>query len=100
MVNYLLEDDDPREERTGYLYLEFKREDSPTYCTVGMGIRARRGRPLEKWYFGLHDGRRIGVDFQLYKEVGKKSPFPGKNWKTASEKADRYSPGRLIIWPM
>ena len=36
MVNYLLEDDDPREERTGYLYLEFKREDSPTYCTVGM----------------------------------------------------------------
>ncbi|MCI7193884.1 MAG: TIGR02680 family protein [Acidaminococcus fermentans] len=72
MVNYLLEDDDPREERTGYLYLEFKREDSPTYCTVGMGIRARRGRPLEKWYFGLHDGRRIGVDFQLYKEVGEK----------------------------
>ena len=64
MVNYLLEDDDPREERTGYLYLEFKRTSS---CT-------------RRW--------------------GKKSPFPGKNWKTASERADRYFLGRLIIWPM
>lgn len=72
MVSYLLEEDDPREERTGYLYLEFKREDSPTYVTVGMGIRARRGRPLDKWYFGIQDGRRIGVDFKLYKDQGDK----------------------------
>ena len=72
MVSYLLEEGDSREERTGYLYLEFKREDSPTYVTVGMGIRARRGRPLDKWYFGIQDGRRIGVDFQLYKDQGDK----------------------------
>ena len=72
MVSYLLEEDDPREERTGYLYLEFKRENSPTYVTVGMGIRARRGRPLDKWYFGIQDGRRIGVDFKLYKDQGDK----------------------------
>ena len=38
MSSYLLEEDDEREERTGYLYLEFKRQDSETYLTIGMGI--------------------------------------------------------------
>lgn len=72
MSSYLLEDDDGREERTGYLYMEFKRSESETYITIGMGIRARRGRPLDKWYFGLTDGRRIGKDFYLYKQTGEK----------------------------
>lgn len=48
MSSYLLEEDDGREERTGYLYLEFKRQDSDTYLTIGMGIRARRGKNLDK----------------------------------------------------
>ena len=72
MSSYLLEDDDGREERTGYLYMEFKRSESETYITIGMGIRARRGKPLDKWYFGLTDGRRIGKDFYLYKQTGEK----------------------------
>ena len=72
MSSYLLEEDDGREERTGYLYLEFKRQDSETYLTVGMGIRARKGKSLDKWYFSLTDGRRIGRDFFLYKETGEK----------------------------
>lgn len=72
MSSYLLEENDSREERTGYLYLEFKRQESETYLTVGMGIRARRGKPLDKWYFGLSDGRRIGKDFFLYKETDEK----------------------------
>lgn len=72
MSSYLLEEDDGREERTGYLYLEFKREMSDTYLTIGMGIRARRGKPLDKWYFSITDGRRIGRDFLLYKELGEK----------------------------
>ena len=72
MSSYLLEEDDGREERTGYLYLEFKRKDSDTYLTIGMGIRARRGKPLDKWYFGLSDGRRIGKDLALYKETDEK----------------------------
>ncbi len=76
MSSYLLEENDGREERTGYLYLEFRRKDSETYLTIGMGIRARRGKPLDKWYFSLTDGRRIGKDFFLYKEMGEKSyPF-------------------------
>ncbi|MGN0335783.1 MAG: TIGR02680 family protein [Lachnospiraceae bacterium] len=72
MSSYLLEEDDGREERTGYLYLEFRRKESETYLTIGMGIRARRGKPLDKWYFGLTDGRRIGQDFFLYKETDEK----------------------------
>lgn len=72
MSSYLLEENDGREERTGYLYLEFKRQDSETYLTIGMGIRARKGKPLDKWYFSLTDGRRIGKDFYLYKEIGEK----------------------------
>lgn len=72
MSSYLLEEDDGRDERTGYLYLEFKRKESDTWLTVGMGIRARRGKPLDKWYFSLSDGRRVGKDFLLYKEIGEK----------------------------
>lgn len=72
MSSYLLEEDDIREERTAYLYLEFRREDSEVYLTVGMGMRARKGKPLDKWYFGLADGRRIGHDFLLYKETDEK----------------------------
>ncbi len=72
MSSYLLEEDDGREERTGYLYLEFKRQDSDTYLTIGMGIRARKGKNLDKWYFSLVDGRRIGKDFFLYKDTGEK----------------------------
>lgn len=33
MENYLLEDGDGREERTGYLYMEFKRKDVENYLT-------------------------------------------------------------------
>ena len=72
MSSYLLEENDSREERTGYLYLEFKRKDSDTYLTIGMGIRARKGKPLDKWYFSLTDGRRVGKDFFLYKDIGEK----------------------------
>ncbi|MCD8118862.1 MAG: TIGR02680 family protein [Lachnospiraceae bacterium] len=78
MIGYLLEEDDEREERTGYLYMEFKRVESETYLTIGMGIRARRGKQLDKWYFGIADGRRIGKDFFLYKETDERVPFSKK----------------------
>lgn len=68
MDNYLLEENDEREERTGYLYMELKRTESEEYLTLGMGIRARRNKKLESWYFCLTDGRRVGKDFYLYKD--------------------------------
>lgn len=69
MENYLLEEGDGREERTGYLYMEFKRRENDTYLTIGMGMRARKNKKLDAWYFYIADGRRIGKDFFLYKDV-------------------------------
>ena len=65
-----------QEESTGYLFLEFKKGDSGQYRTIGIGQRARRGAPMTFWGFVLTDGRRIGYDLNLYKEVGsKKLPY-------------------------
>lgn len=55
------------EERTGYLFLEYKRENSDQYITTGIGLHARRGSSkVDFWGFILQNGRRIGHDFQLY----------------------------------
>lgn len=70
--NYLLEEEDGQEERIGYLYMEFKRLESDNYTTVGIGMRARKNKKLDVWYFGITDGRRMGKDFFLYKEKGEK----------------------------
>lgn len=75
MENYLLEEEDDREERTGYLYMEFKREDSDVYETIGIGLRARKNKKLETWYFSLTDGRRVGKDFFLYKDLQNKITY-------------------------
>ena len=72
MENYLLEEGDEREERTGYLFMELKREDSDTYVSLGIGMRARKNKKLEPWYFCITDGRRIGKDLFLYKDVQNK----------------------------
>lgn len=58
-------------ERTGYIYMEFKKQNTENYLTIGMGLRARRGQPVDFWGFTLLDGRRVGIDFYLYKsEIG------------------------------
>lgn len=75
MENYLLEEDDDREERTGYLYMEFKRTDAEQFLTIGIGMRARKNKKLECWYFCITDGRRIGTEFPLYKDLKSKIPF-------------------------
>lgn len=72
MENYLLEEGDDREERTAYLYLEVKRLESDEYLSIGIGMRARRNKKLESWYFCITDGRRIGKDIFLYKDVQNK----------------------------
>lgn len=62
---YLIDENSNRNERIGYLYMEFKRDQAELYKTIGMGLRARKGKPLESWYFVIEDGRRIGIDFSL-----------------------------------
>lgn len=69
MDYYLLGDND-KEDSTGYLFMEFKREKSDQYITIGIGLRAQKGKPMSFWGFALTDGRRIGYDIQLYREVG------------------------------
>lgn len=72
MENYLLEEGDGREERTGYLYMELKRTESDEFLTLGMGMRARKNKKMDSWYFCITDGRRVGKDFWLYKDVESK----------------------------
>lgn len=69
LENYLLEENDGREERTGYLYMEFKRKESDTYLTIGIGLCARKNKKLDSWHFVINDGRRVGKDFFLYKDM-------------------------------
>ena len=69
MEFYLLGDNE-REESTGYLYLEFRKPDAGEYRTIGVGMRAQRGkREIDFWGFCLRDGRRIGQDgLRLYEK--------------------------------
>lgn len=79
--NYLLGEDTDKTESIGYIYMEFKKKDSQKYITIGMGLNAKRGKALKFWGFVLTDGRRIGKDILLYKEVGKKVPLSKKELK-------------------
>ncbi|RYG73748.1 TIGR02680 family protein [Lentibacillus lipolyticus] len=68
MEDYLLGEKDvvDRDERTGYLFLEYKREDTNQYITTGIGLQARRHKNMNFWGFVITDNRRIGKDFALY----------------------------------
>lgn len=69
-MEYYFLGEEGRDEATGYLFLEFKKEESGEYRTIGIGQRAKRGKPMDFWGFIILDGRRIGYDLWLYKEVG------------------------------
>ncbi|MBC7765041.1 MAG: TIGR02680 family protein [Hyphomonadaceae bacterium] len=75
LENYLLgEDNHQKEESTGYLYMEFVKPVGNA-ITIGMGLRARRNKPLDFWGFAITDGRKIGEDFLLYKKLDEKIPL-------------------------
>ena len=69
-MEYYFLGEEGKDESTGYLFLEFKKEESDEYRTIGIGQRAKRGKPMDFWGFVLLDGRRIGYDLWLYKQVG------------------------------
>lgn len=91
MENYLLEEDDEREERTGYLYMELKRMESEEYVTLGIGMRARKNKKLDSWYFCITDGRRVGKDILLYKDG------PSKITCTMRELKNRIGDGGKVM---
>ncbi|MFP4697557.1 MAG: TIGR02680 family protein [Eubacteriales bacterium] len=70
--NYLIGGDIEQDERTGYIYLEFVKPKAQKYITIAMGLRAKKNTKLDSWYFVITDGRRIGYDFYLYKNIGDK----------------------------
>lgn len=67
-MEYYFLNDGEKEEATGYLYLEFKK--GKRYRTIGIGQQAQKGKAMSFWGFIVLDGRRIGYDFNLYREVG------------------------------
>ena len=69
-MEYYFLGEEGKEESTGYLFLEFWKEDSGEYRTIGIGQKAKRGKPMDFWGFVILDGRRVGYDLWLYKEVG------------------------------
>ena len=76
IVNYLLDEED--NEKTAYLYMEFKNGKNDNYITVGMGLKAVKNKPIQSWYFILSDGRRIGKEMFLYRDAGELIPLTKK----------------------
>ncbi len=75
-MEYYFLGEEGKDESTGYLFLELKREGAEEYRTVGIGQHAKRGKSMDFWGFVVLDNRRIGKDLWLYKESGSvKIPF-------------------------
>ena len=73
--NYLLNEDTDEDERTGYIFMEFAKDESDTYMTIGLGIRAKKNTPTLSWGFCIMDGRRVGIDFELTKVTAGEIPL-------------------------
>lgn len=81
MQDYLLGEKEVtnRDERTGYLFLEYVKKGTGQYITTGIGMQAKRNKQMKSWYFVITDNRRIGFDFSLTQDhTGEKIPFSEK----------------------
>jgi len=67
-----------KEDATSYLYMEIYDDEINKYITIGMGFHARKSRPVDFWGFSITDNRRIGIDFNLYKDATNKIPLTKK----------------------
>lgn len=89
MEDYLLGEKgvSSRDEGTGYLFLEVKKEGVEEYLTVGIGMQANRGGKLSKWFFAIENNQRVGINFELYEEFrkGEITPFTKKKLKNRLE---------------
>jgi uncharacterized protein (TIGR02680 family) len=81
MEDYLLGEKEVvnRDERTGYLFIEYKQAGLERYITTGIGMQAKRNKGIKSWYFVMTDNRRIGYDFELSQtHLGDRVPFSAK----------------------
>lgn len=67
MEDYLLGERElvQRDERTGYLFFEYRRDER--FLTTGIGLKAARDSQMQFWGFTILDNRRIGIDFDLHR---------------------------------
>ncbi|SHK05470.1 TIGR02680 family protein [Anaerobranca californiensis DSM 14826] len=87
--NYLLMKEGENE-RTAYLYIEFKKGDR--YLTFGMGLKGVKGKPVDSWYFIITDGRRVKKDFFLYLDKGyEKIPLTKRELKNRLGEGNFYT---------
>ena len=67
-IEYYLLLDGEHQERTAYLWLEFRLPEPERFLTIGIGLRARQTvHAASFWGFSVEDNRRIGVDLFLYR---------------------------------
>lgn len=94
MEDYLLGEKEivDREERTGYLFIEYKKQGAEQYITTGIGMQARRNKGLKSWYFVITDNRRIHMDFELAHKTGDE-PVP----LSAKELENRIATGGHVV---
>jgi uncharacterized protein (TIGR02680 family) len=81
MEDYLLGEKEvvDRDDRTGYLFIEYKKAGLDRYITTGIGMQAKRHKGIKSWYFVITDNRRIGIDFDLaHSNQGDRVPFSAK----------------------
>jgi len=74
-------EEDIKEENTSYLYMELYKKETGNYLSIGMGLRAKKNSSVSFWGFIIKDGRRIGKDFFLYKDMGNKIPLSKQELK-------------------
>lgn len=92
--NYILGDEDSgKDDSIGYIYIEFIKKETQNYITVGMGIRAQRGKSVQSWGFAITDGRRIGKDIFLYKDIGEKVPLTRRELENRIKDGGRVCDG-------
>lgn len=81
MEDYLLGEKEivNRDERTGYLFMEYVKKETGQYVTTGIGMQAKRNKQMKSWYFVITDNRRIGWDLHLTQNhSGEKIPLSEK----------------------
>lgn len=94
MEDYLLGEKEvvDRDERTGYLFIEYKKPGVARYITTGIGMQAKRHKGIKSWYFVITDNRRIGDDFELaHSQLGDRVPF------SAKELENRIGDGGYVV---
>ena len=94
MEDYLLGEKEvvDRDERTGYLFIEYKQAGLERYITTGIGMQAKRHKGIKSWYFVITDNRRINYDFELSQTLlGDRVPF------SAKELENRIGSGGYVV---